>query len=391
MAERQALLDDLPVIKEGPVGNILVALEAKACMTEHIKALPRLYDELNSSHQIVHGHSSQALSIGFFTVNASDGFYSPTNTANPGPNKHNQPHALQRAVAQVTDLPRRSHHNSQGFDGLGIVVVDMNNDGTSLCKLVTDPRVLGKHVKAISGKQRLFASTYAGILGPMIDQPWRLAVAGGIALISDKMVTRNVGSAVGWGSGPFRADVDDVIDGLARSHNRAGLLLRAHAANRFSAGRVAVNSLTGKQLRQEDQPEAEPYTHVAVDPTQEDGVARDKAEVPLHLDDYTGVELSNPKRAAKEKEERQPKDEEPKSIVEQMVDGRRELLGTLTDAQTALTRLMQLSHSPDVAGAHPLGSHREWEKVSKLAVKVQATIYSNDPDTDAVADEQDVD
>ncbi|WP_051857731.1 hypothetical protein [Streptomyces cellulosae] len=138
-AEQQALLDDLPVIKEGPVGNVLVALEAKACMTEHIKALPRLYDELNSSHQIVHGHSSQALSIGFFMVNAADEFYSPTNTANPGPNKHNQPHALQRAVAQVTDLPRRSHHSSQGFDGLGIVVVDMNNDGTSPCKLVTTP------------------------------------------------------------------------------------------------------------------------------------------------------------------------------------------------------------------------------------------------------------
>ncbi|WP_051857732.1 hypothetical protein [Streptomyces cellulosae] len=302
-----------------------------------------------------------------------------------------------------------------------------------------------KHVKAISGKQRLFTSTYAGILGPMIDQPWRLAkkqtlrqsrnawsnggvlikevmeadwhpvpcsdfttlvdaaqrgdidarltlaVAGGIALISDKLLTRNVGSAVGWGSVPFRADVDDVIDDLARSHNRAGLLLLAHAANRFSADRVAVNSLTGKQLRQEDQPEAEPYTHVAVDPTQEDGIARDKAGVPLHLDEYTVVELSNPKRAAKEKEERQPKDEEPKSILEQMVDGRRELLGTLTDAQTALTQLMQLSHSPDVAGAHPLGSHREWEKVSKLAVKVQATIYSNEPDTDAVDDERDVD
>ncbi|MFD7443297.1 hypothetical protein [Streptomyces sp. NPDC059909] len=137
--EQQALLDDLPLIQEGPVGNVLVALEAKACMTEHIKALPRLYDELNSSHQIVHGHSSQALSIGFFMVNAADEFYSPTNRAHPGPNKHRQPHAMERAVAQVTGLPRRSHHSSQGFDGLGIVVVDMTNDGISPCRLVTTP------------------------------------------------------------------------------------------------------------------------------------------------------------------------------------------------------------------------------------------------------------
>ncbi|WP_406485019.1 hypothetical protein [Streptomyces microflavus] len=137
--EQQGLLDGLPLIQEGPVGNVLVALEAKACMTEHIKALPRLYDELNSSHQIVHGHSSQALSIGFFMVNAANEFYSPTNTANPGPNINPQPRAMERAIAQVTDLPRRSHHSSQGFDGLGIVVVDMNNDGTSPCKLVATP------------------------------------------------------------------------------------------------------------------------------------------------------------------------------------------------------------------------------------------------------------
>lgn len=136
---QQGLLESLPVITEGPVGSVLVALEAKACMTEHIKALPRLYDELNSSHQIVHGHSSQALSIGFFMVNAAEEFYSPTNTGNPGPNKHRQPHALQRAVAQVADLPRRSHHSSQGFDGLGIVVVDMVNDGFSPCRRVTAP------------------------------------------------------------------------------------------------------------------------------------------------------------------------------------------------------------------------------------------------------------
>lgn len=38
----------LPVLREGPVGAVLVALEAKACMTAHVKSLPRLYDELNS-------------------------------------------------------------------------------------------------------------------------------------------------------------------------------------------------------------------------------------------------------------------------------------------------------------------------------------------------------
>ncbi|HEU5371780.1 MAG TPA: hypothetical protein VFU51_05270 [Gaiellaceae bacterium] len=52
-AAAQAKLHSLPSVYRAPVGAVLVALEAKAAMTEHVKALPRFYDELNSSHQIV--------------------------------------------------------------------------------------------------------------------------------------------------------------------------------------------------------------------------------------------------------------------------------------------------------------------------------------------------
>lgn len=51
----QRAFDALPVFTEAPVGSVLMALEAKACMTAHQRALPRLYDELNSSHLTVHG------------------------------------------------------------------------------------------------------------------------------------------------------------------------------------------------------------------------------------------------------------------------------------------------------------------------------------------------
>lgn len=42
-AERH-LMDSLPDIPIAPVSAVLVALEAKACMTAHVKSLPRLYD-----------------------------------------------------------------------------------------------------------------------------------------------------------------------------------------------------------------------------------------------------------------------------------------------------------------------------------------------------------
>ena len=54
-AGEQDAFDALPEVEKKPVGSVMVALEAKACMTAHIKSLPRLYDELNSSQQTVHG------------------------------------------------------------------------------------------------------------------------------------------------------------------------------------------------------------------------------------------------------------------------------------------------------------------------------------------------
>jgi|SRR5262245_3523301 hypothetical protein len=38
-------LDALPLLRRAPVGSVLAALEAKACMTAHQRALPRLFDE----------------------------------------------------------------------------------------------------------------------------------------------------------------------------------------------------------------------------------------------------------------------------------------------------------------------------------------------------------
>jgi len=139
------ILDSLPPIVEAPVGAVLVALEAKATMTEHGKAGPRLYDELNSSHQIVHASSNQALSVGFFMVNASITFLSPDRNkglAAGAPQiitSHKQPAAAEYSIRVVKGLPRRSGTSGVGYDGLAIVVVDMPNDGVTPVRLVTEP------------------------------------------------------------------------------------------------------------------------------------------------------------------------------------------------------------------------------------------------------------
>lgn len=131
----RALLDRLPRLVRAPVGSVLMALEAKACMTAHQRALPRLYDELNSSHLTVHGSSDQAIAVGFTMVNLADHYLSPdlnkkNRATEPDWSRHKQPRDAQLAIDKIKQLPRRSKVGDVGYDALSIVVIEMPNDGS---------------------------------------------------------------------------------------------------------------------------------------------------------------------------------------------------------------------------------------------------------------------
>jgi hypothetical protein len=139
----QAELDALPPLRRAPVGSVLAALEAKACMTAHQRALPRLYDELNSSHLTVHGATDQAIAAGFAMVNIASRYLSPdlnkqNRATQPVWSEHNQPRDAQLAVEKVRQLPRRSRTGDTGYDALAIVVIECANDGSSV-RLVEEP------------------------------------------------------------------------------------------------------------------------------------------------------------------------------------------------------------------------------------------------------------
>ncbi|HEX2101875.1 MAG TPA: hypothetical protein VHF69_14480, partial [Candidatus Synoicihabitans sp.] len=108
----------LPVLKRAVVSNVLVALEAKACMTEHVKALPRLHDELASSHQTIHGDTGGAIAAGYVIVNCAESFVSPDRNrkrmraATKVVTPHNQPYAGDRTLDALMRLPRRSDEQS---------------------------------------------------------------------------------------------------------------------------------------------------------------------------------------------------------------------------------------------------------------------------------------
>ncbi len=145
LAPDEALeLARLPELYRAPVGSVLMALEAKACMTAHQRALPRLYSELNSSHLTVHGASDQAIAAGFTMVNAASRYLSPDlnkrNRQNdPEWSDHRQPRDAQLAVDKMRQLPRRSRTGDAGYDALAIVVVDCTNDGSPVRLVETPP------------------------------------------------------------------------------------------------------------------------------------------------------------------------------------------------------------------------------------------------------------
>ena len=142
-ASEAADLARLPALRRAPVGSVLMALEAKACMTAHQRALPRLYDELNSSHLTVHGSSDQAIAAGFAMINIAERYLSPdlnkkNRQTEPDWSRHNQPRDAQLAIDKVRQLPKRSKPGETGYDALAIVVVDCANDGSAV-RLVTTP------------------------------------------------------------------------------------------------------------------------------------------------------------------------------------------------------------------------------------------------------------
>ncbi len=134
--EERAALDGLPDFRSRSVGSTLVALEAKACMTEHSKARPRLYDELSSSFQTILGDTRSAIAAGFVSINVADRFVSPLRNAYKSRlakkeiTFHDQPRAALGMLDKVSELPRRANEDDYGFDALGVTLVSCRNDGS---------------------------------------------------------------------------------------------------------------------------------------------------------------------------------------------------------------------------------------------------------------------
>jgi hypothetical protein len=115
----------------GDFDRVLLSCEAKTVMTEHGKSQPRVFDELGSSHEIVHQGDRVAIAGGITVVNIAATFVSPLRQRSKKlhVSRHKQPHAAERMVNHLRGLLIRDSVDAIGFDAYATIVVDCDNQG----------------------------------------------------------------------------------------------------------------------------------------------------------------------------------------------------------------------------------------------------------------------
>ncbi|MEW2491781.1 hypothetical protein [Streptomyces sp. NPDC048411] len=342
-----------------------------------------------------------------------------------------------------------------------------------LLHTLTRPAVfeeLRSRAKEIKGDRRMTDKGYAGLLGPIVDHPWRsskksaaqqarnawsnggvlfkevledgwapvvtedfttlvepalkgsrdarltLALAGGTALIADKLLTRNVGSSVGLtrapGKVPFRGDVHKIVEGLARQGNEIGFRTLALAAQRFEDDRLPRNSGTRQQLGlpyDQDTERDGDYQHSVVDLQASDHILLADGK-PVMLLEWDIVVASDPKRSlqalgpsqdneqddegaeadgtaapvssvggvedVEELSQAAPDVEVP--VEQQIQDRRRALNNCLADAKTYVDALADLGQA--VTFPPLLGPAEDWMDLRDTALHVLNAIQNHEAD-----------
>lgn len=129
---------EAPSAARNVFSRVLIACEAKAVMTEHGKSQPRLFDELSSSHEIVHQGSQETIAAGIVMVNIAATFASPLRQRDASKihfSAHRQPAVTERMVNHLRGLQIRDSAGQVGFDAFCTFVVDCDNQTT--CTLHT--------------------------------------------------------------------------------------------------------------------------------------------------------------------------------------------------------------------------------------------------------------
>lgn len=134
------LLDELPDLEQDradDVSEVAIAVEAKACMTEHIKSLPRLHAEILATGYLARKAAPRCITVSYNLVNAAPSFVTPSSEGKV--NRHTQPSDARKVAEMIrTAVPTVSDARDYGYDVVGVTVLDCRNDGSPV-RIVHDP------------------------------------------------------------------------------------------------------------------------------------------------------------------------------------------------------------------------------------------------------------
>ena len=138
----RAVMAELPGVYEDradDVSEVAIAVEAKACMTEHIKSLPRLHAEILATGYLAKRAAPRCIGVSYSLVNAAPTFVSPSGEGKKI-NRHNQPDDTRRVLQMLGQaVPTVSDSRDFGYDVIGATVLDCRNDGSPVVVVDADP------------------------------------------------------------------------------------------------------------------------------------------------------------------------------------------------------------------------------------------------------------
>jgi len=112
------------IVRTAP-STVQIAVEAKAVMTEHRKAIKNRKRDLEAHHDHVHRYNARAIAGGVLLINSAPLFKSPLRAE---PTRHHQPEALvKHCVDQLRAVATRTSADGAGMDAKAAIVLDMEN------------------------------------------------------------------------------------------------------------------------------------------------------------------------------------------------------------------------------------------------------------------------
>lgn len=139
-SDQDRVMDVAGVCWGDPV-RVQIAVEFKAVMTEHRKAVKNRKRDLEAHHEHVHNYDDMAIAGGVLIVNASQEFKSPlrqTKTIHREPSK-----LVGHCVNEMRSVATRGGKTGYGLEAACVLVVDLDNqalDATRYATLDSAPR-----------------------------------------------------------------------------------------------------------------------------------------------------------------------------------------------------------------------------------------------------------